>query len=415
MSQPGPPPDEGKPLPASAPGLSPTPAPVTRVLRCGTLFDGTGAPPVRQATVVVADGRIVAVGPSSSTPAPPGVATIDLGECFVMPGLVDAHTVVGLTGYLNQPHDQEQVEASGPIQPELRAIDAYDPTERLVEWVRGFGVTTMHTGHGPLARVSGQTMIVNTRGNSADEAVMVPTAMIAVTLANASKATEEGKSPGTRSKMMAMLRGELVKAQEYQKKKDNAEKGTEPERNLRTEVWVRVLKGELPLLVTAYRVQDIISTLRLASEFKIKVVLDGASEVYLALNEVKKAGIPVILHPTMSRSFGDQENQSMETAATLQKAGIPYALQSGFEGYVPKTRVILFEAAIAAANGLTFDEALGAITLNAARILGVDKRVGSLEVGKDGDLALYDGDPFEYTTHCIATVIDGQVVNQSAQ
>jgi imidazolonepropionase-like amidohydrolase len=377
-----------------------------------TVYTMAGAA-IKDGIVLVKDGKIEKVGRAGDVAVPAGYKTLEAK--VVTPGLVDAHTVVGLTGYLNQPHDQEQVEASGPIQPELRAIDAYDPTERLVEWVRGFGVTTMHTGHGPLALVSGQTMIVKTRGNSADEAVMVPTAMIAVTLANASKATEEGKSPGTRSKMMAMLRGELVKAQEYQKKKDNAEKGKEPERNLRTEVWVRVLKGELPLLVTAYRVQDIISTLRLASEFKIKVVLDGASEVYLALNEVKKAGIPVILHPTMSRSFGDQENQSMETAATLQKAGIPYALQSGFEGYVPKTRVILFEAAIAAANGLTFDEALGAITLNAARILGVDKRVGSLEVGKDGDLALYDGDPFEYTTHCIATVIDGQVVNQSAQ
>ena len=153
----------------------------------------------------------------------------------------------------------------------------------------------------------------------------------------------------------------------------------------------------------------------MASEFKIKIVLDGASEVYLDLDAVKKAGVPVILHPPMSRSFGDQENQSMETAVALRKAGIPFALQSGFEGYVPKTRVILFEAAVAAANGLSFDEALASITIDSARILGVDKRVGSLEAGKDGDIALYDGDPFEYTSHCIGTVIDGQVVSQAVQ
>ncbi len=102
---------------------------------------------------------------------------------------------------------------------------------------------------------------------------------------------------------------------------------------------------------------------------------------------------------------------SFETAATLHKAGIPVALQSGYESYVPKTRVVLFEAALAAANGLSFDEALAAITIDAARILGVDDRVGSLEVGKDGDVALYDGDPFEYTTHCTGVIINGKLVS----
>ncbi len=104
--------------------------------------------------------------------------------------------------------------------------------------------------------------------------------------------------------------------------------------------------------------------------------------------------------------------QSFETAATLQKAGVLFAIQSGYESYVPKTRVVLFEAAIAAANGLTFDQALASITINAAKILGVDSRVGSLEVGKDGDVALYDGDPFEYTTHCVGAVIEGKVVSE---
>ncbi len=125
--------------------------------------------------------------------------------------------------------------------------------------------------------------------------------------------------------------------------------------------------------------------------------------------------MPVILHPTMSRAGGDAENLSMETASTLQKAGIPVALQSGYETYVPKTRVVLFEAALAAANGLTFDQALATVTIDAAKILGVDKRVGSLEAGKDGDLALFDGDPFEYATHVTGVVIDGVVVSETPQ
>jgi imidazolonepropionase-like amidohydrolase len=108
---------------------------------------------------------------------------------------------------------------------------------------------------------------------------------------------------------------------------------------------------------------------------------------------------------------GETENMSFETAATLKKAGIPIALQSGYEGYVPKTRVALFEAALTAANGLSFDEALATITIDAARIIGAADRVGSLVAGKDGDVAIFDGDPFEYTTHCTGVVIDGVVMS----
>ncbi|MDF1838605.1 MAG: amidohydrolase family protein [Planctomycetota bacterium] len=149
----------------------------------------------------------------------------------------------------------------------------------------------------------------------------------------------------------------------------------------------------------------------MAREFDLSLVLDGGSEAYLLLEEIKQAGVPVIVHPTMQRASGETENLTMEMASKLQGAGIPFAQQSGFESYVPKTRVVLFEAAISAANGLDRAQALHSITLGAAQILGVDKRVGSLEVGKDGDLAFYDGDPFEYTSHCLGTVIEGQVVS----
>ena len=377
-------------------------------VRGETVYTMAGAP-LKDGVVIVRNGRIERVGPASEVPVPSGLRV--LSAKVVTPGLVDAHTVVGLTGYLNQAHDQDQVERSAPVQPELRAVDAYDPEERLVEWVRRFGVTTMHTGHGPGALISGQTMVVKTRGATVDAATIVPEAMVAATLGDSARGAE-GKSPGSRAKMVAMLRGELVAAQEYAKKRETAEKGKEPARSLKLDLLARVLKGELPLLVTAHRARDILSALRVADEFKIKLVIDGGAEAYLVKDEIKRAGVPVIIHPTMARSNGETENLSFETASVLRAAGISVALQSGFEGYVPKTRVLLFEAAVAAANGLGLEGALAASTIDAARILGLGNRLGSLEAGKDGDLALYDGDPFEYTTHCVGVVIDGDVVHE---
>ncbi|MFN0169604.1 MAG: amidohydrolase family protein [Bryobacteraceae bacterium] len=364
--------------------------------------------PIRDGVVLIREGKIERVGPASGVPIPAGYRT--LRAKVVTPGLVDAHSTLGLSGWLNQAHDQEQVERSAPMQPELRAIDAYDPRERLLEYVRGYGVTTVHTGHGPGMLISGQTMVAKTAARTADEAAIVPEAMVAVTLGDGGLAGA-GKSPGTRGKAAAMIRSEFLKAQEYLAKRAKPEAGKEPVRDLHLETLGRILKGELRLLVTAHRSFDIMTALRLAREFNLKIVLDGASEAYLVLDQIKAAGVPVILHPTMLRSGGETANLSRETASRLQAAGIPFALQSSFESYVPKTRVVLFEAAVAAANGLTVEQALESITLGAARILGIDRRLGSLEAGKDADVALYDGDPFEYTSHCVGVVLNGQVVS----
>lgn len=377
-------------------------------IRGETVYTMTG-PPIRNGVVLTEGNRITRVGPESEVKIPIGLRT--LSAKVVTPGLIDAHSVVGLTGYLNQDQDQDQFDASEPIQPELRALDSYNPRERLIEWVRGFGITTLHTGHAPGAVISGQTLIVKTSGNTVEDAIVRPTAMLACTLGDDARAKgrdAEKKTPGTRSKAVAILREQLVKASEYRRKLKLDDEKKRPDRDLRMESMVRVLDGEWPLLVTAHRATDMVSALRVADEFKIKIVLDGAAESYLIIDEIKKAGVPVILHPTMTRSGpGETENLSMETAAKLIKAGIPVALQSGFESYVPKTRVALFEAAIAAANGLTFEQALGTITIEAAKILGIADRVGSLESGKEADIALYDGDPFEYTTHCTGVIVNG--------
>jgi imidazolonepropionase-like amidohydrolase len=380
-------------------------------IQAETIYTMAG-PPIRNGIIIIHDGKIERVGPDTSTPVPVGMKK--LSAKVATPGLVDARTVVGLAGYLNQPHDQDQLEKSAAIQPQLRAIDAYNAREFLVDWVRSFGVTTIHTGHGPGALVSGQTMIAKTRGETVEEAVVQPMAMIAANL-GPDAFGEARKAPGTRAKQMAMLRATLIKADEYRKKLAKAEADKKPSRDLEMEAFVSVLERKTPLLVTVNRSQDIMSALRLADEFKIRVVLDGAAEAYLVVDEIKSAGVPVIVHPTMARAFGERENLSWETVAKLKKAGVPVALQSGYESYVPKTRVVLFEAAVAAANGLTVEEALATITIDAAKIIGVADRVGSLETGKDGDVALFDGDPFEYTTHVTGVVIEGVVVSETVR
>ncbi len=378
------------------------------VIRGGVLHTMGPAGTIRDGVVIIQDGRISAVGTAAQVVIPEG-ATV-LTAAVVTPGLIDAHCVVGLSGIYNQPHDSDQIERSGPIQPELRALDAYNPQERLVEWVRSFGVTTIHTGHAWGELISGQTIIVKTAGRTVEEALLRAPGAVAATLSPWAQ-KGEGKSPGTRGKMMALLRAELIRAREYLHKQAQDDPNRRPERNLRYEVLSRVLAGEVPLMITANRAQDIVSALRLAREFELKVWLDSAAEAYLLVDEIRAAGVPVIVHPTMFRAWGETENLSYETAAKLKRAGIPIALQSGYESYVPKTRVVLFEAALAAANGLSFEEALASITIDAARILGIADRVGSLEVGKDGDAALYDGDPFEYTTHCTGVVINGRPVS----
>lgn len=377
-----------------------------------TIYTAVGEP-IQNGTIVIRDGKIASIGSSDDINVPDGFKV--LNAKVVTPGLIDAHSTVGLSGIFNVEQDQDQLERSSPMQPELRALDAYNTRDELVAWVRSFGVTTVHTGHAPGELISGQTLIVKTSGSTVDEAMIRETAAVAVTLAESARKSGPA-SPGTRGKMMSMLRGELIKAQEYSRKRKSADEASkEPPRDLHLESLAKVIEGEVPLLVTAQKAQDISSAIRLAKEFDVRLWLDGAAESYLLVDSILEAGVPVFVHPTMARPNGELQNLCFETAATLRGAGIPIALQSGYEPYVPKTRVVLFEAAMAAGHGLSFEDALGAITIDAATILGIDDRVGSLEVGKDGDVALFDGDPFEYTSHCIGTIIDGMQVSEAVR
>ncbi|QOJ27470.1 MAG: amidohydrolase family protein [Ignavibacteriales bacterium] len=361
--------------------------------------------PVANGVILIKNGLIEAIGPASEITIPAGYTVYE--NKVVTPGLIDARTVMGLSGLYNQPHDQDQLEKSDPFQPELRAFDAFNPQEELLAYARQFGVTTINTGHAPGALASGQMMIAKTWSPDQTANIMDSASYVAFTLG--SSVSYIYKKPGTRAKGISMLRQEFIRAQDYLKKKDDAP------RDLKMETMASVLRGEIGALITANTSVEILAALRLAEEFGIKITLDGAAEASVVLNEIKKAGVPVILHAPMARSYGDLKNASLETASLLKKEGISFAIQSGYEGYVPKTRIILFEAAMAAANGLGMEAALESITIGAARILGIDKKVGSITKGRQADIVLFNGDPFEYTSKACTVIIDGTVVSNECK
>ncbi len=380
--------------------LAALPATAQQIAIKGETVHTSAGDPISDGVVLVNDGVIEQVGPASSVQIPSGY---DVHEAEVVtPGFIDAHSVVGLAGIYNVDADQDQLELSDAIQPDLRAIDGYNAREELVGVLRDLGVTTVHTGHGPGAVISGQTMIVKTTGRTVEEALVDSTTALAMTLGSGVRSNFD--SPGTRSKAIAQLRQQLVAAQEYMEGD-----GDQP-RDLAKEALVKLLNGEIYALITAHTSHDIMTALRLQEEFGFKLLLDGAAEAYMVMDEIKEAGVPVIIHPTMMRTGGDGENASFETAGKLADAGIPVVFQSGYEAYVPKTRVVHFEAAIAVANGMEYRHAMDALTIDAARVLEIDDRTGSLERGKEADIALFNGDPFEYTTTTRSVLIGGQVV-----
>lgn len=355
---------------------------------------------INNGVILIKNGRIEKVGEEKDIAIPSEYKIYS--QKVATPGFIDARSSIGLSGILNYAHDQDQLEKSDPVQPELRAIDAYNPREELIDWVKKFGTTTVHTGHASGALASGQTMIV--KFGTADKPVRILDSALMVSFTLGSDVSSNYKKPGTRAKGVAMLRTEFIKAKEYL---DKIKKGEKVNRDLKLEALAQVLNGELTALFTVNKAPDILAALRLQKEFGFKMVLDGVAEASLVIKEIKESGVPVILHSTMERQSGNSKSVAFDNAAILDSKEILFAIQSGFEGYVPKTRVVLFEAAVALAYGLPFDKALASITINAAKILGIDKQTGTIEPGKDADIVLFDGDPFEYTSHICQVFIDG--------
>ncbi len=380
----------------------------------GAVVHPVASPPIASGVVLVEDGRITAVGPAAEVSIPEGARVLE--AAVVTPGLVDALSTTGLTGILNHPPDQDHIEGDDPVQPALRALDAYDPWEDLVDWVRGHGVTTVNVGPSPGAVVGGRTAVVHTRSAPVDDVALVADGLVVFTLGDAPKWRFAGQGVGTRMGAAATIRQELARARDYAERR-KLPLADRPEVDLGTEALADLLAKRRRALFVADRADDLLTALRIGREFGLDVVLAGAAEGWMVADELAEAGAPVIVGPVMTRGWtdGEEANTSYANAAKLRAAGVPVAFLSGYEGYVPKVRVVLWEAAIAAANGLGPEAALEALTLAPARILGVADRVGSLEVGKDADLVLFDGDPFEYTSHVCGVVVQGQVASETCR
>jgi imidazolonepropionase-like amidohydrolase len=277
------------------------------------------------------------------------------------------------------------------------------------------GVTVVHATPGPANAIGGMTGVFRTHGTSVEDmTIRFPQAMM-FNLGAKPKSTYTGKAPGSRMGTAALLRNAFQNAANYVAKQDRAAKDDEkdaPDVNLKHEALAQLLRGKIPAVYSAHRADDILTALRISKEFKVRPIIALGTDGYLIAKQLAKEKVPIIVHPTMQR-VGSIEtyNSFLGNAAALSDAGLTVSICSGVEGYVPKTRVIRWEAAIGMTYGLGFDRALKTITLDAAKILDIDKDYGSLEVGKVADLVLYTGDPFEHTTHVSHVIMGGQLVH----
>ncbi len=387
---------------------------VVHASRIHTVSHGT----IEDGLILVEDGRIKAVGPRDKVEVPFGVP--ELRTAVVTPGLIDAHSVVGLSGALNITADQDQDEKSDPNQADLRALDGFNPREGLLEFLRSHGVTVIQAVPGPVNVIAGQTGIFRTAGHTAESMALRTPSGILINLGELPKQAYPGKAPTTRMATAALVRTAFAQARDYQRKKSTAKEDKSPPTSPKLDALVLALEKKVPVFFSAHRADDIDTALRLAKEFGLDARIDLATEGYLMADRLAAAGVPVVVHPPMQRAGSiETYNTQLCNAAVLADHKIPLAIGTGFEGYVPKTRVLRFEAALALVNGLGYERTLASITLDAAKILGIDKEYGSIEPGKVADLVLYDGepgnpnlpaDPFEYTSHVSKTIMAGRVV-----
>jgi imidazolonepropionase-like amidohydrolase len=381
-------------------------------IRAGLVHTASGEA-IRDGLVVVENGLVRYAGERDGFEFPDG--TPILAAAVVTPGFIDTHTVVGVAGQYNVPADQDQDEMSDPNQADARILDSFNPGEPLLEFALQHGVTVVQAFPGRANVIAGQAGIFRTWGKTVDAMTVRFPSGIVFNLGEVPKKSYPGKAPATRMATAAVIRNALNAAANYKLKQQTAEDDSPVERNLKHDAIALLLDKKVPAIFSAHRADDIETSLRLAREFQLNGVLDLATEGYLVADEIARAKFPVLLHPTMQRiSSPETYNSTLNNAAILADKKIPVSITSSFEGYVPKTRVPLYEAAIAMANGLGYDRAMRAVTLDAARILGIDQKFGSLERGKVADVVLYDGDPFEYATHVTHVILDGKLVYDRA-
>ena len=374
---------------------------------------------ISRGTVLVEDGRIREVGPNVTIPKDAQI--IDASGKTVTPGLIDAHSHLAVFGEPSVWANADGNEMTNPVTPQLRAIDALNPQDPAIRDVLSGGVTTVYTGPGSANIIGGTGVAIKLRGRTAEEMIIPGTEGMKMALGeNPKRVYGEMKKqyPATRMANAAALREALVNAQNYIKKmeksrekkeKDNGKEGSrEPDRDLKMEALARVLRREIKARIHAHRLDDIMTAIRIAEEFNLDFVIEHATEGYLIADVLARKGVPCTVGPLlMSRSKMELLQVSLANPGILARAGVKVAIQCDTTS---NTRWLALHAGIAVREGMPEDAAWKSITINPAEILGIDSRLGSLEAGKDADLVIWSGHPFETLTVAEKVFIEGELV-----
>lgn len=376
----------------------------------GHLIPVTGEE-IRQGTLVIQRGKIVSVGTVDSVHLPRGARRVDISGKVLMPGLICTHSHIGGRGGGDRSH---------PIQADARILDAINVKDSGFKRAQAGGLTTLNIMPGSGHLLSGQTVYVKLRQGNAIEDLLIRTedGGIAggIKMANGTNSQQDPPFPGTRGKSAALVRQTFIKAQEYRDRK--ARPGEDPNRvfetDLAMEALVEVLEGKRIVHHHTHRHDDIMTVLRLAKEFNFRVVLHHVSEGWKVAEEIAAAGVPCSLI-ILDSPGGKLEavHIAYRTGAVLDKAGVSIAYHT--DDFITDSRWFLRSPAMGIRAGLDRQTALASVTINGAKMLDLDQRIGSLEVGKDADFIVLSGDPFSVYTKVLQTWVEGRTVFDRSQ
>lgn len=367
----------------------------------------------------IADGKIAEIGRRDEIKVHPAACerVLEIKDGLIMPGIIEAHCHMGITEEKKGMEGDDCNETVNPLTPWLRALDAINTMDAAFDDAVRAGITSAMIGPGSSNVVGGQFAFLKTKGRRADELVVKAPAAMKVAFGENPKVnySGQGKSPSTRMAIAGMLRQELVRAVDYAGRKKAAEESGETfQQDFALEAWLPVLNGEIPLKAHVHRADDIFTAIRIAKEFHLRMTLDHCSEGHLIAEELAAEGYPAIVGPDLaSRNKIEVQNMAFKTVGILNRAGLLTAITTDHP--VSLIASLPLCAGLAVKAGLPLEEGYRAITINAAKICGVADRVGSLEVGKDADVAIFTGNPMEVFTETLYTIIDGNVVYEAGK
>ncbi len=362
-------------------------------------------------SVLVDDGKILEIG--TALVAPLDATVLDAKGKLLFPGFIDAHCHIGMWEEGIGFEGADGNEMTDPITPHLRAIDAINPRdEAFINALKG-GVTTAATGPGSANVIGGTFSVIKLAGERVDDMVMVETLAMKCAFGENPKRvySEKKMMPATRMGTAAKLRETLAKTLEYKQKKEQAQGDASklPAYDIKLEAMLPVINGDIPLKAHAHRADDIFTSIRIAKEFGVKLTLEHCTEGHLIAEHLAKEGYPAIVGPSFGNKSKFELNQkTFDTPGVLAKAGVKIAIMT--DSPVIPLEYLPMCAAMAHKAGLEEMDALRAISINAAEILGIDHRVGSIEVGKDADLVIWSKHPFDLQAKALYTIVDGKVV-----